>query len=260
MFDYLDVKGFLDRSTLQSGDVQHLETVYPGWILQALRSWSSRINAQLRKRYGNAGSCGGNALPLGQSPPELVPQGTFPPPLTLSGRPVLGCMLLLVQITAAGALGTAVIRWSPDNGVTWNAATSAASVVLTGTGLTLGMGVGPYALDNAYAAATPVPETVLLWLATLVTWDCYTKRGRNPQDPLILDLKEDRVRVLAEVAEAANSKDGLFDLPVSEDLDSAVTTAGPLFYSESSPFVSADRQERDGICEDARGFGTMGGH
>lgn len=261
MFPYLDLPGFSRRVTaITEEDVERIEETYPGWVQQDINSWSSRINAQLRKRLGSARMGEGSALPLGQLPPALIPQGTAPPPLTLSGRPVLGSLMILVAITTGGALGAAILKWSPDNGVTWvTGVTSAASVVLTGTGLTLGMATATYATDNAYSAATPVPETVLQWLTILVSWDCYNKRGRNPQDPLIVDLKEDRVRVLAEVAQAANSQDGLFDLPVSEDLDSAIKTGGPLFYSESSPFVSADRQEREGRIEDDHGFGTIGG-
>lgn len=258
MFPYLDANGFRLRTLMQGSDAQHLETSFPGWIQQTINSWSSRINAQLRKRYGNGGASG-NALPLGQHAPELVAAGTAPPPLTLSGRPVLGSMIVLVAITLAGALGTATGKWSSDNGVTWTAFTSASAVPMTGTGLTIGMPAALYSLDNAYAAATPVPETVLQWITILTTWDGYQKRGRNPQDPLMTDLRDDRTRVLAEVAEAANSNTGLFDLPVSEDVDSAVTTGGPLFYSESSPYVSADRQECAGRQEDMAGFGTIGG-
>lgn len=258
MFPYLDLNGFKLRTVMPGGDVEALETRYPGWILQCLFSWSSRLNSQLRKRYGDNPRNAGK-LPLGQNAPALEAQGTAPPALALTGRPVLGSMIVLVAITTGGAIGTAVLKWSSDNGVTWTQnVTSAPTIVLGATGLTLVMTAGTYSTDNQYAAAPPVPETVLQWLTILVTWDAYQKRGRNPQDPLIEDLKLDRDRVLAEVNEAADSKDGRFDLPVSEDLDSAVSTGGPLFYSESSPFVSADRQEREGRVEDAIGFGTVG--
>lgn len=260
-FSAIDLLGFKLRTVMPDSDVAALEGKNPGWLQQNLNSWTSRIYAQLRKRYGNGAPGAGDSLPLGQQPPALEAQGTLPPALTLTGRPVLGSMIVLVKVPTPGPLGTAAIAWSRDNGVIWSPPiVSAASIVLTGTGLTLVMASDTYSADNTYAAATPIPETVLQWITILTTWDAYQKRGRNPQDPLIVDLKDDRARVLAEVLEASNSKDGLYDLPVSEDLDSAVTTGGPLFYSESSPFVSADRQEAEGRLEDARGFGTMGGH
>lgn len=256
-FPYLDLDGFRARSILPDTDITALEQRYPGWLAQSISSWTSRINAQLRKRYG-VGAYAGNALPLGQTPPALLSAGTAPPLCALVGRPTLGSAETIVQITNAGALGFAVLRWSADNGRAWTSGIVSAATVSLWHGLTLAMGVGAYSADNVYYAATPVPETVLLWLTILVTWDAYQKRGRNPQDPLILDLKEDRVRVLAEIAQAADSKDGLFDLPASEDVDSAITTGGPIFYSESSPFVSADRQQCVGTIEDCAGFGSIG--
>ena len=263
MYPYLDLTGFKARTTLVKSDVDFLEAQYPGWLVQTITSWTSRINAQLRKRYGQAKVGQRNALPLGQDPPELLYTGSSAPgaapALALVGRPTVGSMQIVVQVTTPGALGTAAFQWSKDKGVTWEATgvPSAASVVLTGSGLTLTMADVAYATSDSYEASTPVPETVLQWLAILVSWDAFTKRGRNPEDPLIADLRDDRTRVLTEVDQAANSNDGRFDLPINEEADSAVTTGGPLFYTESSPFVSADRQERDGRLEDEAGFGTV---
>lgn len=257
MFDYLNTPGFLLRTTLQAGDVQQLETAYPGWILQTLRSWSSRINSQLRKRYGDSANVA-NILPLGQQAPVLLGAGTNPPVVTLVGRPTLGCVELMLQILGGGADPT--FQWSTNGGAVWTPGGTVSGImpVPIAYGMSAIFGLGTYSVDNVYAASPPVPETVLQWLTILVTWDCYTKRGRNPQDPLIVDLRDDRVRVLAEIKEAADSKDGLYDLPVSEDRDTAITTGSPLGYSEQSPYAWIDRQVASLQCGLQRGFEAGG--
>jgi len=104
----------------------------------------------------------------------------------------------------------------------------------------------------------PVPEIVLEWLERLVTRDCYVKRGFNPGD----DAEDNEilaraVAAEAEIKEAADGKDGLFELPVRDDVTTtAVTKGGPLGYSESSPYVSFDLQRIAGRSEDQSGSGT----
>lgn len=226
-----------------------VEESNPGFTAARIAIQSSYINGRLRKRYGNNGAS--NSLPLGQAAPALVKAGTSAPDVTLQGRPVWGSMLLRVEITSGGGLGTAVFRWSSDDGITWVAGVlTAASVVLGATGLLATFADGTYSTDNVYAAAPPVPEIVLGWITTLVTDDLYRKRGRDPQDPAMVDLRDDVTRTLGEIKEAADSKDGLFDLPVSEDLDSAVTTGGPLGYSETSPYVWPVIEKSVGQSED----------
>ena len=255
MFPYLDLAGFRGRTTVPPADVDNFETKNPGWIVQNIRGWSSWINARLRKRYGAAAE--GNSLPMGQRPPALEGSGTVPPGVTLSGRPVLGCMQLLVQVTTAGAVGAAIFQWSKDNGVNWTSnVLTGPAVSLPGTGLVATFGVGAYSVDNLYAAEAPVPEIVLLWLTTLVTWDFYNRRRRDPQDPEMVSLAADRQRVFGEVTEAADGDKGLLDLPVSEDLDTAVTTGGPLGSSETSPYVWTDQQACIGAQQDSVGRGT----
>lgn len=99
--------------------------------------------------------------------------------------------------------------------------------------------------------ADPVPPTVKGWLSDIVTVDAYNKRGRNASDPAIEDLKAERTRALAEVKEASDSKDGLYDLPLRADLQtSAVTRGGPLGYAEQSPYTAMTLQGIDGRAED----------
>lgn len=250
-FPYLNLYGFRLRTIMAVGEVDYVETETPGFTDTRLSVRTSYINGRLRKRYGVGWNR--NSLPLGQTAPELVKSGTTPPDLSLTGRPVLGSMQIIIAITTGGDTGTAIFKWSSNNGVTYTTGvTSASTVSLTGTGLTLNFpSTGTFSTDNVYAAATPVPEIVLGWLTTLVTYDLYRKRGVNPQDPQIELLVAEMNTVLDEIKEAADSKDGLFDLPTSEDENSAVTTGGPLGTSQTSPYVWTDIQAVIGSAEDA---------
>jgi len=262
MFPYLDTAGFQRRVTaMTAADATNVEALRPGLTAQRLAMRSSWINARLRKRYGN-GANAGNALPLGQQPPALLSSGTTPPPVSLVGRPILGSLQVQLQITTAGAVGTAAFKYSLDGTTpSLGPVTTAPVVSLPGTGMQVVFPSGAYSLDNLYAAATPVPETVLSWLVTMVTMDLYQARGVNPQDPQLELLRKDLETALEEVKEASDSKDGLFDLPAAEDADSAITTGGPLGYSEQSPYVWADLQLQAAIQEDATTAGvTLGGN
>lgn len=269
MLPYLDLAYVLANTAMPKGDVLGIERDQPGFTMQKAAGWWSWINARLRKRYGKSQNA--NALPLGQQPAPFIASGTTPPAVSLSGRPALGSLQMQVAMVAAGPLGTARFAWSSDGGQTWTpdkpaaliagagvGILTSAAVVLGTTGITAGFAAGAYGLDNLYVADTPVPRVVLGWIVALLTVDLYTRRGVNPHDPMIEEIRAARDRALAEVKEAADSKEGLFDLPASEDADSAITTGGPLFYSEASPFVSADRQECEGVLEDGQYHGFYG--
>lgn len=262
-FPYLDLAGFKRLTSMAPAEVDYVATESPGYFEARIEARSSWINGRLRKRYGAAAE--GNSLPLGQRPPALVPAGTAPPGILLSGRPTLGCMIVRIEIVASGAIGVATYRWTADGGITWTPAplpdgtrvgvTMPASAVLGTTGLTATFGTGTYAADNVYVAATPVPGLVLDWIATLVTYDGYRKRGVNTAGPDYEELRKDLERIEGEIKEAADSKDGLFDLPTSEDGDTAVTTGNPLGYSEVSPYVWTDQEAQAGSQQDSMGRG-----
>ncbi len=109
-------------------------------------------------------------------------------------------------------------------------------------------------LVKRYAApfAAPYPEALRWNVAQVVVAALWQKRGYNPgsaQDEIIQKNKED---ALAWVKEAADSRDGLVELPLREDLASSagVARGGPLGYAEQSPYTWTDLQLREGRTED----------
>jgi len=111
-------------------------------------------------------------------------------------------------------------------------------------------------LAKRYATpfTVPVPEIVLGWLTNIVTVEAYRKRGINPSDEQNEQIETDRLEALAELKEAADSENGLFDLPLREDLTaSGISRGGPLVYSESSPYTWTREQARTGREEDSNG-------
>lgn len=84
----------------------------------------------------------------------LVVTGTTPPAMTLSGT-LAAPFDFVIQITTLGARGTAVFKWSSDGGTTFTTGvTTAATNVLTATGVTANWPVGTYAVDNLYVLTT----------------------------------------------------------------------------------------------------------
>lgn len=249
---YVDVPGFKRRSSFSPADVDLFVQNNPGYIEHKIAARSSEVNSQLDKRY---------LVPLGQSPPELVAQGTTPPPVTLTGRPSLGCIEIAIEITSAGSNMTALFRWSKDGGETWTTGVLASPVVvLAGTGMSANFASGNYITDNTYYAPTPIPEVALGWVVAMVDVDVWDRRGVNAQDPTIARYVAKVEKADVQIAAAANSNEGLFELPLNDAVAaSAVQHGGPLAYTEASPYVSADRQQAQGFFEDLRGSGTYGG-
>ncbi len=101
------------------------------------------------------------------------------------------------------------------------------------------------------------PESVKEWLARIVTLRCYLKRGVDPNDLQMVEIKSDSDLAKEEILEAANSNEGWFDLPTLESADpSAISKGGPFGYSEQSPYVWTDEQARIGRGEDSSGRGS----
>ncbi len=252
-FPYIDLAGVKRRSIIRGSYFADVEAQSPGFTALSIQSWTSYIEGRLRKRCGKS-------LPFGQGPAALNAAGVAPPAVRLTGTPVLGSLQVQLQITAGGALGTAVMRWSSDGGLTFTSGvTTAASVTLGTTGLQAIMAEGTYDPSQSYVAKPPVPDVVLKWLTHLVTLDVLERHGVDPADALAVRRADDAKQAKAELEEAANSREGLWDLPVDDDQGSAITTGGPRFYSETSPYVGQDVEEERGRCEDVTGRGTYGG-
>ena len=116
-------------------------------------------------------------------------------------------------------------------------------------------------LGKRYAVpfSSPYPVAVTGWLARIVTLQVWLKRGIDATDEQFLEIKSDANAARDEIKAAANSNVGLFDLPERADVStSGISRGGPLSYSESSPYVWADRQRRIGREEDRNGGGIYG--
>lgn len=249
---YLDIAGYKRRSRAPE-NIDNVEAHNAGFVAHAIAEASSRINARLKKRY---------RVPIGQEAPTFAAEGTAPPPIVLSGRPTIGSLEIAIEITTPGVPGVAVFRWSKDGGLTWTTGVgtvASGSVVLTATGLSalLPPAIFSFSVDNVYLASTPVPAIALGWCVRIVDVDVWDGRGVNANDPAIVRYVALRQEALDELKEAADSKDGLFDLPSNDVVgDSDVTQGGPFFFSDTSPYVWMDEQRCQGRQEDRFGTGT----
>jgi hypothetical protein len=82
------------------------------------------------------------------------------------------------------------------------------------------------------------PVVVEDWLQRLMTVRLYLKRGIDPTDRQVEEIRQDAKDAWAEVLDAANSKDGNTELPFRADAPGTdgVTRGTPLSYSETSPY------------------------
>ncbi len=115
-------------------------------------------------------------------------------------------------------------------------------------------------LRKRYAVPFAEPnETVKEWLTQIVTLRLFLKRGVDANDEQFETIRQDAQDALAEIKEAADSEEGLFDLPLLDAADgSAISKGGPLGYGEASPYVWTDRQVATARDEDGAGEGTYG--
>jgi hypothetical protein len=118
---------------------------------------------------------------------------------------------------------------------------------------------GRLAKRYAVPFVSPVPDVVLGWVARIVTARAWRKRGVDAQDEQFVQVQRDADAAWAEVREAADSNEGLFDLPLRADTSaSGIVRGGPFGYSEQSPYVHTDRQVDVGRQEDQNRGGTGG--
>lgn len=104
-------------------------------------------------------------------------------------------------------------------------------------------------LRKRYAApfASPVPEVVKGWLVARVVPQLYKKRGADASDEQMAQILEEAKTALEEMKTAADAQDGLYDLPLRQDLTATgIEKGGPFVYSEASPYDWVDAQ-RDAV-------------
>ena len=101
-------------------------------------------------------------------------------------------------------------------------------------------------LRKRYAApfAAPYPDSVLDWLQRITTHQLYLKRGIDPNDAQMVDVRQASLDAAAEVKEAADAVGGLFDLPLAEGASDSdgITKAATLAYTEATPYAWQDVQ------------------
>jgi hypothetical protein len=106
---------------------------------------------------------------------------------------------------------------------------------------------------------SPYPTAVTGWLARIVTQRLYIKRGVDSTDAQYQVIADDAKESWAEIKEAADAVNGLFELPSRADVDAdGVVRGGPVSYSEASPYVGWNVQGNTGRNEDSNGSGTLG--
>lgn len=94
-------------------------------------------------------------------------------------------------------------------------------------------------LRKRYAVpfAAPIPVAVVGWLVAMVTKDALLALGTNAPDEQVQEIFKANDTAEAEIKEAADEQNGLFDLPLRDDKpESAIVEASPLASSQVSPF------------------------
>lgn len=101
-------------------------------------------------------------------------------------------------------------------------------------------------LAKRYAAPfqTPYPDTLKDNVAKVMSLRLMMKRGFNPSSAQDQEIIKQAEEAKAWLAEAADGKDGLVELPIKQasPAASAVNIGAPLGYSEASPYTWTDRQ------------------
>jgi hypothetical protein len=104
----------------------------------------------------------------------------------------------------------------------------------------------------------PIPETVKVWLAQVVTPRAFLRRGVVPTDEQQAMIFAELKSAEEQIKEAADSNEGLFDLPIKElaPWASGISKGGPFGYAEHSPYVQTDIQVQLARNEDINHRGS----
>lgn len=96
-----------------------------------------------------------------------------------------------------------------------------------------------------------VPEAIKWHVAAVVVYTLWKKRGFNPSSDQDALIEKDRDEALAWLKEAADSKDGLVELPLRADSNtSGIIGAKPISAHQASPYAWTDEQAYEGRIED----------
>jgi phage gp36-like protein len=102
---------------------------------------------------------------------------------------------------------------------------------------------GRLAKRYAVPFVVPVPELVKYWVVRIVTPIAYLRRGVAPRDDQYVNIREDGEQAWKEVGEAADAKDGMFELPLRSDTTtSGISKGAPLGSADASPYAWTDTQ------------------
>ena len=112
-------------------------------------------------------------------------------------------------------------------------------------------------LKKRYAVpfAAPYPEAVTGWLARIVTLRVALKGGIDALDGQYQTLVDDEVSAKAEIKEAADADEGLFELPLTTAGGQGVARVNPISYHEASPYTFTDVQSDQGKIDDGNRTG-----
>lgn len=97
------------------------------------------------------------------------------------------------------------------------------------------------------------PAMVIKWLVDLVTFDAFMKLGFGADDGNDAEIVKAKDEALAQLHEAADAKDGLYELPLREgDAANGISKTAPMSYSELSPY-DAKYIQRNAVSRHASG-------
>lgn len=119
----------------------------------------------------------------------VVSSGVLQPAVTLTGTPTAN-EDIIIQITTGGALGTAIFKWSSNGGTSYTTGvTTAATVTLTGTGLTANFPAGTYTLNNVYSSQSTLGFATAASAVVTVTQLSPAQTGTTSHQGRLLDIQ-----------------------------------------------------------------------
>lgn len=172
-----------------------------------------------------------------------------PVALTIAAAPIAAGDALSVTITKAGT-GVVVPAFELFTILDVNFVTTAIDDVTDEMISRLAKRYAPPTAAKPWPS--PVANVLQRWAATLVTRVLYHKRGFSPASEDDAKAIEDAAdAVEAKLKEAADGKDGLFEIALADDGKESVTMPTPGAYAEASPYTASRLQRKAGRLEDA---------